>query len=158
MYSVFAEETKIGVTITPQYSAEDKQKEVEEFVQSAVELVKLKGKNSALSTFNKKDGQFTKGAKYIFAMDYTGKMLADGYGQELVGKNQLSLRDLDGKYINQDLIAKAKAGGGWVQYRWTNPITHLIECKKSFAQPMEGDYFIASGYYYAPNVDGKCAE
>lgn len=142
--------------IPGQLAAEDKEKETQEQISKAVAYVKEKGKSSALSEFNKKGGLFTKGSVYMFAIDYKGTMLADGYNQDLVGKNQYDLQDADGKYINRDMISKAQAGGGWELYLWTNPVTNLIECKKSFVQPMEGDYFIASGYYFTPKANGKC--
>lgn len=135
----------------------DKQNEVEAFLKKAEDYVKTKGKKEALAEFNKSDGQFTTDAYYIFVIDYKGNMLADGSAPNVVGQNVLILKNIDNKNVVQDMIEKAKAGGGWVEYRWTNPINNLIECKKSLVKPMD-DYFIAVGYYYRPNADGECTK
>lgn len=147
--------TSIVIQPVAQQEMSGKKVEIEDFVRKAADYAKKNGREASFEEFNKKNGQFTEGTSYVFALDYTGKMLANGSDRDSIGKNQFDLQDLDGKYINRDLIAKAKAGGGWEQYRWTNPVTHALECKKTYVLPMEG-YLIGSGYYYLPNADGKC--
>jgi hypothetical protein len=149
--------THIEPTFTPiQRPTVDKQAEIEDFVKKAYDFVQAKGKKAAFDEFNKKDGLFTDGSVYIFVIDYKGNMLANGYNQDMVGKNLFDKKDIEGKLINRALIVKAKSGGGWELYRWTNPVSNLVECKRSYALPMEGDYLISAGYYFPPNLEGKC--
>lgn len=146
----------VAPTLPMQQASPEKQAETESFVKKAAEYVAANGKDAAFKEFNRKEGEFTKPPAYIFVVDYKGNMLADGINQPLVGKNQYDLQDAKGKYINQQMIAKAKGGGGWVIYYWTNPTSNMMECKRSYVLPMEGSYFIASGYYFPPSSEGKC--
>jgi cytochrome c len=148
---------KQPVVIMPvvQENVSDNERKVEDLGKKAQDFTKKKGRETAFVEFNKSNGEFTKGTYYIFAMSYKGQLLADGFNKEMIGKNQFDLQDLNGKYINRDMISKAQAGGGWEVYHWINPVTKSMECKKTFVLPMEG-YFIASGYYFLPNADGKC--
>lgn len=133
----------------------DAGRKAEDLVRKAADYIKQNGRETGLAEINKPNGMFTNGTNYVFAMDFTGSMLADPFDHNIVGKNQFDLQDLNGKYINRDLISKAKAGGGFEVYHWQNPVTKNMDCKKTYVLPMEG-YFIASGYFFPPNADGKC--
>lgn len=137
-------------------AAAAQQKQVQDLVNIAAEYIKQNGKDAAIAEFNKKDGFFTKGNIYVFAVDYTGMSLADVNNPELVGKNQYDLKSQDGKLIVQEGIAKAKAGGGWIQYQWKDPSTQTNACKKSYVMGINGTYLIGSGYYYPLGPDGTC--
>ena len=67
----------------------------------------------------------------------------DGQGNNLahnnpkmVGKNLLDMRDVDGKYLIRDLIAlgNSPSGTGWVEYKWPNPLTKIVEAKKTYVE------------------------
>ncbi len=133
----------------PAFSAQEniKKEEVKKFLMSAADYIKMHGKDAAIKEFNDRHGLFTKGSDYIFVIDYQGTMLANVSRLDLVGKNVLSLKDANGKYLNQLLIKKAKMGGGWVSYLWVNPMTNKVQCKLSYVIPMGSSYFIGSGYY-----------
>jgi len=135
--------------------AGSREQETQDLVKSGAKFIKENTKEAALAEFNNKNGKFsTKNSSYIFAVAYTGEVLASANKPETVGTNQLEpLNPSSAVYRN--LIEKAKTGGGWVQYRWKNPASGQEECKKSFVQPM-GDYLIGSGFYYAPNAAGQC--
>jgi len=82
---------------------------------------------------------------FIYTLD--GVVVAHGAKPELVGKNLISLKDQNGTYIIQEMIALAKGpGSGWVDYKWPNPITDKIEDKSSYIEKM-GDYFVGVGIY-----------
>jgi hypothetical protein len=150
------------------------EKRVIDFVNNAANYIKEVGKDNALIEFNKKDGQFINGNDAIFAIDYNGVFLATDNNPELNWTNQIDLKDDEGRYPVRNEIAKAKAGGGWVVFRWKNPANNQMECKKSYVIPIltppkntstlplpsgssvGNDYLIGSGYYYSPNAEGKC--
>ncbi len=84
---------------------------------------------------------------YPFIYDMTGICVAHGARPALIGKNLIDLKDQDGKYLIQELVAIAKGpGSGWVDYKWPNPLTNKIEDKTSYVEKM-GDYLVGVGVY-----------
>ncbi len=84
---------------------------------------------------------------YPFIYDLSGVCVAHGARPALIGKNLISLKDQNGIYLIQEMIALAKGpGSGWVDYKWPNPITNKIEDKASYIEKM-GDYFVGVGVY-----------
>jgi cytochrome c len=83
---------------------------------------------------------------FIYTLDGT-KCVAHGANSALVGKNLIDLRDQDGKFLIRELAETAKSPGhGWVDYKWPNPITKMIDPKSSYVERM-GDYFVGVGVY-----------
>ncbi len=58
---------------------------------------------------------------YFFVYDYNGINIAHPRKPELEGKNLLNFQDDNGKYLIQELITKAKSGGGYTRYLWDKP-------------------------------------
>jgi cytochrome c len=84
---------------------------------------------------------------YPFVYSLDGVCVAHGANPALVGKNLIDLKDQDGKFLIRELAATAKEpGAGWVDYKWPNPTTKLIEAKSSYVERM-GDYFVGVGIY-----------
>jgi len=84
---------------------------------------------------------------YPFIYDLRGVNVAHGARPALVGKNLISLKDQDGKYLIKEMIDTANGtGSGWIDYKWPNPITNKIENKSSYFEKM-GDYFVGVGVY-----------
>jgi signal transduction histidine kinase len=82
---------------------------------------------------------------FIYTLDGTD-VVAHGANSAMVGKNLIDLKDQDGKFLIRELSEVAKKGGGWVDYKWPNPITKLIEAKSSYVERM-GDFFVGVGVY-----------
>lgn len=83
---------------------------------------------------------------YVFIYDKEGVCLANGGRPALVGKNLISLKDQDGKYLIQEMHAIAYGpGSGWLVYKWPSPITNKIEDRGAYIEKM-GDYFVGVGY------------
>jgi cytochrome c len=117
-------------------------------VKDAAALIKAEGKEKAFAAFTDPAGKFVKGDLYIFVVDYEGVTLAHGGNAKLVGKNMKDLKDADGKLFMQDMIQKAKGGGGWVDYKWTNPTTKKVQEKSTLVQAIEGaNAFLGCGIY-----------
>ena len=84
---------------------------------------------------------------YPFVYDFNGLNVAHGARPALLGKNLISLKDQDGKYLIREMIAIATtSGSGWIDYKWPNPITNKIEDKSSYVEKL-GDYFVGVGIY-----------
>jgi cytochrome c len=85
---------------------------------------------------------------YPFFYDLNGLNVAHGARPALVGKNLISLKDQDGKYLIKEMIAIAKGpGSAWIDYKWPHPFTSKIEGKSSYIEKM-GDYFVGVGVYH----------
>jgi len=82
---------------------------------------------------------------YAFIYNMQGICLANGARPALVGKNLISLKDQDGKYLIQEMVAiAAGSGSGWVSYKWPSPVTNKIEDRSAYIEKM-GDYFVGVG-------------
>src|SRR5699024_55369 len=58
---------------------------------------------------------------YFFVYDFKGNCLIHARQQGLVGKNLWALTDPNGKLVIQDLINRARQGGGFEDYIWEKP-------------------------------------
>ncbi|NQY85374.1 MAG: cache domain-containing protein, partial [Alcanivorax sp.] len=95
------------------------------------------------------------GGNYLFVYDFQGNVAASR--TDSVGGNSWDLQDEDGQYVIRDLIAAARDGGGYYQYRWTNPATETVEAKYSYATAIpQWDWMIGAGVY-ATEVDKSMA-
>jgi len=82
---------------------------------------------------------------YAFVYNMQGICLANGARPALVGKNLISLKDQDGKYLIQEMVAIATSpGSGWVNYKWPSPVTNKIEDRSAYIEKM-GDYLVGVG-------------
>lgn len=82
---------------------------------------------------------------YPFIYDLNGVNVAHGARPALIGKNLISLKDQDGKYLIREMIDLAESkGNGWINYKWPHPITNRIEDKISYIERM-GEYFVGVG-------------
>lgn len=84
---------------------------------------------------------------YPFIYDMEGLNVAHGARPALIGKNLITLKDQDGKFLVREMrdIAKTK-GSGWFDYKWPNPLNSKIEDKTSYVEKM-GDYWVGVGVY-----------
>jgi signal transduction histidine kinase len=121
--------------------------EAEAFVKKAVALAKAKGKEAAFTEINNPSGQFTKGDLYVFVYDMTGKCVAHGQNPKMIGKDLIDLKDADGKEFVKERVEIAKSkGSGWQDYKFTDPLTKMIEQKRAYVERHE-DLIFGSGIY-----------
>jgi uncharacterized protein len=97
--------------------------------------------NSGSKEFNDRD-------LYAFMVDFTGRNHANAVSPAISGKNIWDLKDQDGKFIVQEMIAVARdVGQGWFDYRWINPATKTIEDKSAYVERVGPDHFVGVGIY-----------
>jgi len=100
------------------YYPDANREEAVDLVRKAYNYMKANGKSIAAREFTDiKNNDFRYGDLYIFAYDINGKCIAQGNNPALVGKDRIDLQDADGRYYVREFIAKAKQGGGWVNYK-----------------------------------------
>ena len=122
-------------------------------VRDAAELVRTKGE-AAFSDFRMSGSRWRQDVTYIFVLDLQGKMLVHP-DSTMEGKNQVELKDINGKPIIRGLIDAATAlpdkPEGWYHYQWPIPGGILPRWKSSYVRrvtaPSGKSYVVGSGVY-----------
>lgn len=117
-------------------------------VQKVVAYAKANGKDKALAEVNNPKGAFHDRDLYVMVYDKSGTNIAHGANAKLIGKNLIELKDPDGKLIVKGLVDTAfgSAGKGWVDYKWPNPVTKVVESKSTYVE-RHGDLLYGVGIY-----------
>jgi signal transduction histidine kinase len=143
-----------GMAIQPGIGMAGNIEDTEHLVQKAVEYVKANGVENAIKAFNNKEGEFVNGELYVFMFQVSPKegsrvvCIAHPINQGLIGKDLYNLKDPNGTQFMAAMAKKAiEEKGGWVDYKWTHPITKKIGDKSSYALPVTEDIFVGCGIY-----------
>ena len=117
--------------------------------EKAVAYIKAVGPEKAFAEFNAGDGKWLDRELYVIVIGFDGTMLAHGTNRVLVGKPQLEMRDMNGKFMTQEMLKVAQTkGSGWVDYMWSNPVTKKIDPKSTYVLRIPGfDGFVGVGVY-----------
>lgn len=85
---------------------------------------------------------------YFFVYSLDGRVLMHSRQPELVGQNLWELRDPQGRPTIQQLIAQAKAGGGYVDYLWRKPSSSQLAAKLGYVVAVpEWQWMLGTGLY-----------
>ncbi len=122
-------------------------------VNDAAKLVQTKGEK-AFPELKVNGSRWRKGENYVFVFDPEGNMLVHK-DLKLEGKNQLELKDINGKPIIRGLLAAAQAHPekpeGWYHYQWTKTGSTEPVWKSSYVRlvqaPSGKSYLVGSGIY-----------
>lgn len=121
--------------------------EAEAMVKKAIAEIKSVGKDKAFAEINNGKGKFTDRDLYIFVYDMTGKCVAHGFNQRMIGKDLGEMKDQDGKFYVKERIEIAKSKGkGWQDYKYTNPVSKKIEAKSAYIEKID-DLIVGCGVY-----------
>ena len=96
---------------------------------------------------NGKFGVGTLGGNYAWILRDDGIMVAHGANSALNGKNFFILRDSSGRQFVKEFVEKAKAGGGFTFYKWSNPKTHRIQRKVAYCEMLDVHHVVCAGAY-----------
>jgi cytochrome c len=123
--------------------------EAKSMADKAVAAIKSQGAEKAYTEFSQKDnGTWHNKDCYVFVVKFDGSVGAHGGNAALVGKNVLEMKDADGEPFQKKMIEQARKGAGWVDYKWSNPISKEISAKSSYVLPIAGhDALIGVGIY-----------
>lgn len=108
-------------------------------LEKAVGHVGSAGAETAYSDFSTKGNEWQDRDLYVFCFDKEGKVVAHGANAKLIGKNLMKVKDADGKLFIGELISTGLGGGGWVDYRWPNPVSKKVEQKSSVVKQAGAD-------------------
>ena len=129
------------------YAGKGTAKQAVAMVDKAVKYLQANGKDKAFAAFDDPKGQFVKGDLYVYVLDFKGVILSHGVTKTLIGQHFIDIRDTDGKLFFREIIDVAKKkGSGWVDYKWTNPVTKKVEPKSVYLKK-SGDYIVSCGIY-----------
>lgn len=119
-----------------------------EFANEALARVQENGKEKALEEFNNEKAQFVVGDRYIFAFGFDGTRLAHPFMPELVGENQIDLRDENGLLLVRNLNKIAARGGGFTYYVRPNAQkNNTPELKLSYIAKVDDDWWLGTGVW-----------
>jgi len=123
--------------------------EAKALAEKAVAHIKAAGPEKAFADFNARDGKWTDRELYIIVIGFDGMMLVHGTLKAIVGKQQLEMKDMNGKFMSKEMLDLAKSkGSGWVDYMWSNPVTKKIDPKSTYVLRIPGfDGFLGVGIY-----------
>jgi len=103
------------------YYPDTNQKQVVDLVRKGYTFMKKHGLSAAVDEFSdEKIDEYKYGDLYLVTYDYKGVCKAHGRFREYIGRNRSGERDQDGIYWVQEIIKKAKAGGGWISVKRKN--------------------------------------
>ncbi|NVM78963.1 two-component system NarL family sensor kinase [Duganella sp. SG902] len=95
---------------------------------------------------------------YFFLYDMQGNTLMHPRQPELVGQNLYGLRDQNGQLTIQNLLQRAKAGGGLERYMWVKPSTHKPVAKLGYVIAMPKWGWMMGTGIYLDDVDQALAK
>lgn len=103
------------------YYPETNRKTVVDLVKKGFAYMTKNGITASSKAFSARDEkEFRYGDLFLFVYDYNGRCVAHGANRDYIGINQYNVKDEGGKYPIRMFIDKAKAGGGWINYKQRN--------------------------------------
>lgn len=120
-------------------------------VEKAKQYVAEHGAEAAVKAFHDPKSEFHDGELYILFYAFDGTCIANGFKPEFAGLNRFNVQDVDGLYSVQAMIKLASGDGGWVNYKFDNPVTKKVEQKSTYVKQAPGmDAFVGCGIYGLP--------
>jgi signal transduction histidine kinase len=121
--------------------------EAKALVAKAIAHIKKAGPEKAYQDFTSKDPAFVDRDLYVIVYDVTGRVLAHGQNPKMVGKDNLDMRDADGKpYIRERIETAKTQPAAWQEYKWTDPLTRKLLMKATYTQRLN-DTLVSVGIY-----------
>ncbi|MCP5283929.1 MAG: cache domain-containing protein [Burkholderiaceae bacterium] len=115
-------------------------------VQRAAEHMAQVGREQAMQDLHDPTGPFIDRDMYIFGFDRSGLYVIQGSKPGMVGQSYTSTPGLDPAFIDR-IWAAAEAGGGWVEYEVSNPLTGAVTPKESYVLRIDDNLAIGCGVY-----------
>ena len=122
--------------------------EAQALVEKAVAFWQANGRDKAVAAFNDHQGPFIDRDLYIVAATLAdGMRIAHGANPRMIGKSLADFKDIEGKPYGLEIMDVAKTkGAGWVDYKFSNPVTKKIMDKTSYVMRVD-DVVIFAGAY-----------
>jgi cytochrome c len=122
-------------------------KEAEAMVKRGVAYVKAHPREKAMADISNKKGEFVDRDLYLTVYTMDGVCLAHGANEKMIGKNNMSMRDMDGKEFFRERFDLAKVKDSfWQDYKFADPLTRKIEPKQMYCE-RAGELVVCGGVY-----------
>jgi len=143
LVSVLATFLTVSAFAKEQYATK---KEAEAMVVKTVAALKA-NRDKTLEGITAKDAKYVDRDLYAVVYDITGKVLAHGANNKMVGKDLIELKDPDGKEFVKERVELAKSKGKfWQDYKFTDPETRKVLPKEAYCET-SGNDIICAGIY-----------
>ncbi|WP_239495215.1 methyl-accepting chemotaxis protein [Salinicola halophilus] len=98
-------------------------------------------------------GMAFEGDNYVFVYGYDGTNLVQPRQRDLEGSDMRAVRDAEGHHVFEEMLKRAKAGGGIYAYSWPNPETGNVERKYSYVQGIDEWGWVVGAGVYVTSID-----
>ena len=128
------------------YNDEMERRFVVDLVQKAALQVEKQG-DGAYRAFRDPSGPYRVKDAYIFVLDPKANLLVNPAFPNLEGRNQMDLKDTQGKFLNREMLRVAQTrGSGWVDYMWPKPGESVPTQKSAYVRKAKlGDSWVVVG-------------
>jgi len=121
-------------------------KEAEAMVGKAVAAIKANPQKT-YDEITKKDAKWVDRDLYMVVYDMTGKVVAHGANDKMVGKDLIDLKDPDGKAFVKERVDLAKSKGKfWQDYKFSDPVTKKALPKQMYCEKLD-ETAVCGGIY-----------
>lgn len=136
--------TAMDASVAAQFATKE---EAQAMVKKAIAFIKDQGPDKAYAEISNRGGRFVDRDLYVVVYGLTGKVLAHGGNQKLVGKDMLDAQDVDGKYFVRERVELAgKQANFWQDYKFVNPVEKKIEPKQMYCERLD-ETAVCAGIY-----------
>jgi len=143
LISVFAIFLSVSSNAKEQFATK---KEAEAMVVRTVSDLKA-NRAKTLEEITAKNARYVDRDLYAVVYDMSGKVLAHGANNKMVGKDLIDLKDPDGKEFVKERVALAKSQGKfWQDYKFTDPVTRKLLPKEAYCEKVD-DAIVCAGVY-----------
>ena len=116
-------------------------------VKKAVSTIRKDGRQKAYVEISDRKSGFVVRDLYITVWGLDGTVRAHGANLNMVGKNLIDLKDIDGKPFIRERLALARQNATfWQEYQYTHPETKKIEPKRMYCERLD-DMVVCGGVY-----------
>lgn len=134
-------------TVTASAGEFGTKEEAKAMVEKAAAFLKTNGKDKAIAAFSDPKGAFVDRDLYVVLAKLDDGERVAHVNPRLVGKSFVGYRDVDGKNYGDEVMDIARGPGtGWVDYKFTNPVTKEIGDKSSYVLRI-GEFLLVCGAY-----------
>lgn len=124
-------------------------------VQRVQEMYRRAGMDATIQAIRSKSKAFFDRDLYAYILDLNGVVMANGAVPAVQGKDISEFRDQNGKFLVKEEIEICKGPGrGWVDFRWVNPMTKIVEDKSAYLERL-GPYCTGVGIYRDEQVNSN---
>jgi cytochrome c len=121
--------------------------EAVQMVRKAVATIRKDGGARTYASITDRHGPFVARDLYVTVWGLDGTVRAHGLNPNMVGKNLLDLRDIDGKpFIRERMHTARTQASFWQDYQYTHPMSKRIEPKRMYCERLD-DSVVCGGIY-----------